>query len=209
MGQSYTRLERSFASLGCLGGVWQDRRVDEGNLRAGDADREQVAERLRTALDEGRLNLHEYDDRLREAYGAKTYAELNALLEDLPGVTPESRAQIVPASTKAPDAWTPAADGRYPDATRRWLVERWQSWVTAVTVCVGIWGVTSLLATEPLYFWPGWVAGPWGVVLAVGTFAGLTSNEPQRWAARRARRHAEKEVRREARRERGLREDED
>ena len=62
--------------------------VNPGDLRAGDADRERVAERLRTALDEGRLNLYEYDDRLREAYAAKTYGELDALLADLPGVTP-------------------------------------------------------------------------------------------------------------------------
>jgi hypothetical protein len=62
--------------------------MDPGELRAGDADRERVAERLRTALDEGRLNLHEYDERLRDAYGAKTYADLDKLLADLPGVAP-------------------------------------------------------------------------------------------------------------------------
>jgi hypothetical protein len=46
--------------------------MEPGELRAGDADRERVAERLRLALDEGRLNLHEYDERLQEAYAAKT-----------------------------------------------------------------------------------------------------------------------------------------
>ena len=75
--------------------------MDAGDLRAGDADRERVAERLRLALDEGRLNLHEYDERLRDAYGAKTYSELDALLADLPNVTPPSQQRVVPASSTA------------------------------------------------------------------------------------------------------------
>ena len=40
---------------------------------------------LRVALDEGRLDLHGYDERLQRAYAAKTYGELQALLSDLPG----------------------------------------------------------------------------------------------------------------------------
>jgi hypothetical protein len=48
-------------------------------------------------------------------------------------------------------------------------------------------------------FWPIWVAGPWGIVLLVGTITGLANGEPQRWAARRERRRAEREVRRQAR----------
>jgi hypothetical protein len=180
--------------------------VDPGELRASDADREQVAERLRIALDEGRLNLHEYDDRLRDAFSAKTYAELNALLADLPGVTPGSQAQVVPAQPGPAEQWRPDAQGRYPDATRRWLAERWESWFGAVAICTAIWGVSSAFAGEVIYFWPGWVAGPWGIVLLVGTISGLMHNEPQRWAARRARKEAEREVRREARRDREDRE---
>ena len=51
---------------------------DEDRLRAADEDRQWVADRLRIALDQGRLRLAEYDDRLRLAYAATTYAELNA-----------------------------------------------------------------------------------------------------------------------------------
>jgi hypothetical protein len=187
--------------------------VDPGELRASDADREQVAERLRVALDEGRLNLHEYDDRLRDAFSAKTYAELNALLADLPGVTPGSQAQLVPAQRDGstpdpPDVWLPGPDGRYPGATRRWLAARWESWVGAVVICSGIWAVGSVLSDEPGLpsFWPGWVAGPWGAVLVVGTIGGLMHNEPQRWAARRARKQAERDVRRDVRRDQDDRE---
>jgi hypothetical protein len=176
--------------------------MESGELRAGDADRERVAERLRTALDEGRLNLHEYDERLHEAYTAKTYADLDRLLADLPGVTPESRSRLVPAGEGVPGPavpeWRQGPDGRYPHATRQWLASMWDDWAGAVAACVGIWGVISLFAGHLMYFWPGWVAGPWGVVLLVETARGFLRGEPQRWAAKQARKEAEREVRRRA-----------
>jgi hypothetical protein len=52
--------------------------------RAGDADREAVAERLRVAAGEGRIDLTELSDRLEQAYAARTYDELDTLLADLP-----------------------------------------------------------------------------------------------------------------------------
>ena len=56
--------------------------------RAGDAEREQVAEKLRVAAGEGRIDLAELDERLEQAYRAKTYSELDALLADLPDRRP-------------------------------------------------------------------------------------------------------------------------
>jgi hypothetical protein len=53
-------------------------------LRASDADREGAADRLRTAAAEGRLSDEELEDRLRAAYSARTYGELDPLLADLP-----------------------------------------------------------------------------------------------------------------------------
>ncbi|HKN99947.1 MAG TPA: DUF1707 domain-containing protein, partial [Pseudonocardiaceae bacterium] len=53
-------------------------------IRASDADRTVVADRLRAALDEGRLTLSEYDERLRLAYAAVTYGDLAPLTADLP-----------------------------------------------------------------------------------------------------------------------------
>lgn len=52
--------------------------------RAGDAEREQAAEKLRIAAGEGRIDLAELEERLERAYRAKTYDELAALLTDLP-----------------------------------------------------------------------------------------------------------------------------
>jgi Domain of unknown function (DUF1707) len=164
------------------------------DMRASNADREAVAEQLRRALEEGRLDLHEYDERLQQTYAAKTYADLDGLLTDLPGTGAPDRAQVVLAnrSPAVGGGWTPAADGRYPGATRRWLIDTWDDYVAAVAIVVAIWAVISLMTTEVQYFWPGWVAGPWGAVLLVTTAAGLAKGEPQRWAAKQARKQQKK-----------------
>jgi hypothetical protein len=57
-------------------------------LRAADADRDRVSETLAGAYSEGRLSPEEYDDRLRLALSAQTYAELDRLVADLPGARP-------------------------------------------------------------------------------------------------------------------------
>jgi len=53
-------------------------------LRASNADRERVAEILRTAAAEGRIDLDELDERLGAVYAARTYADLVPLTRDLP-----------------------------------------------------------------------------------------------------------------------------
>ena len=52
--------------------------------RASDADREQVAERLRVAATEGRLEAEEFEERLATAFSARTYGELDRVVADLP-----------------------------------------------------------------------------------------------------------------------------
>lgn len=54
------------------------------NLRAGDADRERVADRLRKSHTEGRLDLAEFQERLERCYEAKTFGQLDELVGDLP-----------------------------------------------------------------------------------------------------------------------------
>ncbi len=53
-------------------------------LRASDADRERVAERLRDTLAEGRLDMAEFEERLEATYTSRTYAELEPITRDLP-----------------------------------------------------------------------------------------------------------------------------
>ncbi len=60
---------------------------DPGRMRASDTDRERVAQVLHKAAADGRLDLHELDERLGATYSAKTYGELVPITADL-GVPP-------------------------------------------------------------------------------------------------------------------------
>jgi hypothetical protein len=58
--------------------------VRRAHLRASDADRDHVAERLRDAAAEGRLSAGELEQRLAAALSARTYGQLDATVADLP-----------------------------------------------------------------------------------------------------------------------------
>jgi hypothetical protein len=60
--------------------AWDER----SRMRISDADRHRVAEVLREAAGDGRLDLAELDDRLGAAYAAKTYGDLVPITADLP-----------------------------------------------------------------------------------------------------------------------------
>ena len=53
-------------------------------MRVPDADRDGVVERLNTAYSEGGLSRDEHDGRLESALSARTYADLDQLVTDLP-----------------------------------------------------------------------------------------------------------------------------
>nr|WP_218106031.1 DUF1707 domain-containing protein [Micromonospora citrea] len=176
-------------------------------MRAADADRHAVAERLRVAVDEGRLDLHEYDERLQRAYASRTYGELDALVNDLP-VTGHLPVPAAPAASQLatpPEDVAPPSEGDRSPATpavvARWLAEVWLPYLRVVAIVVTVWAVASALSAELLYFWPAWVAGPWGAVLVVRTVAGLTGGEPQRRAVKRERRRTRRLARRARKRE--------
>jgi uncharacterized protein DUF1707 len=63
------------------------------SLKASDADREHIAERLRQATAEGRLLAEELEQRLGAALCARTYGELDAVVADLPGERLQRRRQ--------------------------------------------------------------------------------------------------------------------
>ncbi len=69
---------------------------DRGKMRAGDADRDRVVELLKVAYSEGRLSKDEYDGRLEDAMSARTFADLDRVVTDLPAI----RAPIVAPATR-------------------------------------------------------------------------------------------------------------
>lgn len=67
------------------------------SLRASDADRETVTERLREAAGEGRLEPEELEERLHATLRARTYGDLDLVLADLP-TNGRRGAELVPAA---------------------------------------------------------------------------------------------------------------
>jgi hypothetical protein len=65
--------------------------IASGNLRASDADREQVATLLSTAYAEGRLTREEHDERIDQLMKARTFDDLVLITRDLVvvGTTPD------------------------------------------------------------------------------------------------------------------------
>lgn len=82
-------------------------RYDQRILRASDADRERVVERLRHHAGVGRLDVDELSDRVGSALTAKTVGELDDLLVDLPREDLPREDLVVPVS---PSSWR---DGRH------------------------------------------------------------------------------------------------
>jgi DUF1707 SHOCT-like domain/Cell wall-active antibiotics response LiaF, C-terminal len=93
-----------------------------GRVRASDAEREAVVERLRVAMAEGRLTLSELTERTEAAYTATTRGELVPITADLPAVSRSPAASMRP-TTQGDREWVVAIMG---DSKRqgRWRVER-------------------------------------------------------------------------------------
>lgn len=103
-------------------------------LRISDADREEVVARLRTASEEGRLDLGELEERVTAAYAAKTAADLTPLTADLP---------------TRPAASSPAVDV----ARRQAFLRRSLPLLIPNVACIGVW----LASGADGGFWPVWV----------------------------------------------------
>src|SRR6266851_6440964 len=71
------------------------------DMRASDGERRQVIATLQAACVEGRLNLDEYGQRVEDALVARTRAQLEALLVDLPAETSTSAELGVASSNRA------------------------------------------------------------------------------------------------------------
>ena len=143
---------------------------DAETLRAADADRHKIADQLKTALDEGRLSLNEYDDRVRQAYAARTYAELLILVADLPKpglsaaeVTARREAEARKAARKMPMA----------------LLVLWTVWGSLMAVNLMVWFLVSVTVAGYVYPWPIWLLVP-GAALAASTVGVQTIRQQQR-----------------------------
>jgi Domain of unknown function (DUF1707) len=118
--------------------------------RASDAEREAVADRLRAAAGDGRLDADELEDRLAAAYVARTRGELVPLTADLPEEPP---------ADGEPEGESSLAVALRSPTLRRQLA----GFLTANVVCWAIWLATGADSSV----WPKWVLLGTGLAVVV------------------------------------------
>jgi hypothetical protein len=156
---------------------------DRLKLRASDLDRQEVVDRLRGALEDGRLPMDEYVERVGLAYQAVTYGDLDPLCADLPAAGP-----VIAAPEAAPRAAAPSAvaPGRGVFASLPTVLKvLWTIWLTAVSINVVVWVLVSGTGGHLAYPWPLWVAGPYGAALFAVSACVAQIRHSRRSAARR------------------------
>jgi Domain of unknown function (DUF1707) len=102
---------------------------------AGSADRERAVGVLRAAFTEGRLSQDELDDRVAQAYAARTYGQLWALTADLPA-GPLPYPQFLPSGSHQQAAAVP------PGAAE---ADHWRSAATLVITALVIFTLAALI----------------------------------------------------------------
>ncbi|MEU6859732.1 DUF1707 domain-containing protein [Glycomyces sp. NPDC046736] len=152
---------------------------DHGKLRISNADREKAIEQLQAALDQGRIDLAEFDDRTRSAYEAKTNAELDLIFDDLPGGRPKV-GEVEPVREEQPERGpghgeATAHGGPHGDSGRgaAWIHETpaLRGLVVVGGICTLIWLATSISSGSFDNFWPIWpILG-----LSIATFVQLVN----------------------------------
>ncbi|ANY06968.1 DUF1707 SHOCT-like domain-containing protein [Pseudonocardia sp. HH130630-07] len=126
------------------------------DMRIGDAERERTIEQLGRHVGAGRLDLAEFTERSDRATTARTRAELADVQADLP---------------RLPD---PQREAR---VRRTVLAATWGPWAFTAVVCLLVWAAVAVGGGSG-YFWPIWVIGPWGAMLAAGTAVHAATGAP-------------------------------
>jgi hypothetical protein len=154
---------------------------DQLKIRASDLDRQEVVDRLRGALVDGRLKMDEFEDRVGVAFQAVTYGDLAQLNADLPAVGSKTEREAAPPALAAP-ARVPRR-GFLADLPTT-LKVLWTIWLAAVSINVVVWALVSGTTAHLVYPWPLWVAGPYGAMLFAAS-AGITHVRRGRLSAER------------------------
>jgi DUF1707 SHOCT-like domain len=160
---------------------WEREMGDRDLMRASDDDRQQVVDRLRAALEEGRLKMEEFTERMGLAYQAVTYGDLAKLHADLPVAGPQA-AQPRPAPAPAAPPGVAAQRSAFADLPAP-LKVLWTIWLAAVSINLVVWVLVVGTSGHFIYPWPVWVAGPYGAALLAISVPVVHSGRSRRRAA--------------------------
>jgi hypothetical protein len=140
-------------------------------MRASDDDRRRVTDLLEAHYVAGRLNSGELEERIERALRARTLADLDALLADLPSLEAAAHG---PTFAGVPDAgpfeW-PRRRGHRGHRHRR-RERSFRAHVTSYLLVMALLMAIWLLTTPGGYFWPIWPLLGWGIGVASHGLAG-------------------------------------
>lgn len=168
-------------------------------MRVSDSERQAVVEVLKQALDDGRLKMDEYVERMEKAYEALTIGDLEQLHDDLPTGALASPAIPPPAPAPAPVPQPvylvnspppvppptphPGLRGAYVDLPGG-LKVLWTILFAAAAINVVVWVLVGVTTASFPYPWPLWVAGPAGAAL-FGISAPVVQSRRAKWEKQR------------------------
>jgi hypothetical protein len=178
-------------------------------MRVSDTERQAVVELLKRALDDGRLKMDEYVERMEAAYEAVTIGDLELLHDDLPlnHPIPAPTMPTVPTMPTAPSPPSapaappqpvyfvrnpvppppptphPGLRGAFTDLPGG-MKFLWTLWFAAVSINVVVWVLVGVTSFSFPYPWPLWVAGPAGAAL-FGLSAPILQNRRAKWERQR------------------------
>jgi hypothetical protein len=124
-------------------------------LRAGDADRKHAAALLRRHLDDGRLTVEEFTERLEGASTARTFGDLAHALRELPDLPAAPPAEPPPPDVSAA---VPADQAERTALTRHLVV-----YLLANGLLVLMWLLSGAVRGDLGPFWPAWILLLWGI----------------------------------------------
>jgi hypothetical protein len=138
-------------------------------MRASDADRERTATLLREHHAVGRLTPEEFSERVDKAFAAKTIADLEELLADLPAIDLYQlpAAGIRPAPPGAVRRrGGPGLNRRADGATFPEQLETWLAWTAASALLMAIWLGIAIVAGGAAWLpWFLLVVIPWALTI--------------------------------------------
>jgi uncharacterized protein (DUF1800 family) len=149
--------------------------ASDPRIRASDEDRDRTASLLREHHAAGRLTAEEFNERLDQAYQAKTLGELDEIMSDLPAI---DLYRLPDASLQRYRPPTPGAGSLVEASARSGVVAHhsrfspawqaaWASWFAVSLVCFVVWALSGAG-----YLWPLLVAVPWGAVMLARWISG-------------------------------------
>ena len=113
------------------------------NVRVGDADREAIAAQLREHFADGRLTLDELNERLDQTFAAKTRADLNVVMRDLPHVAWQGTRDLARPGLAGRSGWDHAGGDdrqRRPFSFAPMMALVWVALVASAVMLFGIGG---------------------------------------------------------------------